>query len=143
MNNLKEFAQRIGSMPSNGRTRDGLIAVMVVHTDARVESWPPSVEDGSAVMDLMCTAAELGLKIPATVIHKNVIVNLGSSGQKMRVEFFDHVTVVVTYEKAHKVKKSIERVIRMSARRYGYEPRKVEPVGDEFQHDPLSSFIIT
>ncbi len=122
-NILKELVTRIGLPPNTqgGNLRAGLIAVIAVN-DEYEESWPGSVEKDSDLVDILAAAYDLSTHVPAKFSDGEIIIRFGRhSKSKILVESFDGVTVVIMFKAGHEISKSMKRVIRQTARHYGFE----------------------
>ena len=139
-NTLQELAKRICCAADSGKFRDGIICAMAVYDDGRNEYWPQNTDD--RVTELMCCMANLGLVIPAKSSSQNAIASLAGSSQKLRVEIFKGLTIVVMFKRAHRINKSMERIIRHASRRYGFERVESRSCSAQIQSDkqpaPLS-----
>lgn len=118
---LKELARRICCPPNSRQLRDGLTAVMAIQEDGENESWPPSTDEDLKASELMCSASQIALLIPMKSGSQSVTVSFSNTDRKLRVEIFKELTVVVMFKRAHKINKSMERIIRQATRRYGFE----------------------
>lgn len=120
---LKEIVTQIGLPPNTqgGNLRDGLIAVIAISEDGE-ELWPVTVEKDPKLVDILAAAYDLSAHVPAKFYDGEIAIRFGHLAKsKILVESFVGLTVVIMFRSGHTISKSMKRVIRQAARRYGFE----------------------
>lgn len=142
---LKEIVTQIGLPPNTqgGNLRDGLIAVIAISEDGE-ELWPVTVERDPKLVDILAAAYDLSAHVPAKFYDGEIAIRFGRHAQsKILVESFVGLTVVILFRSGHTISKSMKRVTRQAARRYGFERVESGSCSDSVQSDkqpaPLSA----
>lgn len=142
---LKEIVTRIGLPPNTqgGNLRDGLIAVIAISEDSE-ELWPVTVEKDQNLVDILAAAWELSAHVPTKFYDGEIAIRFGHHAKsKILVESFVGLTVIIMFRSGHTISKSMKRIIRQVARRYGFERVESGPCSAPDQSDkqpaPLSA----